>query len=151
MGSLGRAFRWSGSFWFAWVGSGAPKCGLVHSGSHEFTRAGLEIVGIIRVHICVALERRRVHSGSRVFIQAHLEIVVFIRVCVGSLWRTQWSSGSFGFAWVHSGAHRGIHSSAPKGRRVHWGSHGFSRAHLGVVGFIRVRVGSLRRASESPC
>ena len=38
-------------------------------------------------------------------------------------------SGSFGFAWVHSGE--------PRGRLVHLRSRGFPLAHLDVVGFIR--------------
>ena len=44
---------------------------------------------------------------------------------------------SFGFAWVHSGP--------PRGRRVHSGSRRFTRAVLGVVAFIQVRLDSLRR------
>ena len=68
------------------------------------------------------------------------------------------SSGSFGFAWVHS--------CAPKGHWVYSGSRGFTPAHLGglpvhyvlrgftparleAVGFIRVRVGSLGFAAGS--
>ena len=47
------------------------------------------------------------------------------------------SSGSFRFAWVHLGS--------PRGRRVHLGSRGFTLAALGVVPFIRVRLGSLVR------
>ena len=45
------------------------------------------------------------------------------------------SLGSFGFAWVQSCAHR---------RHLdHSGSFGFTRTRIGVVGFIRVREGSL--------
>ena len=51
------------------------------------------------------------------------------------VWRDE---GSLGFAWVHSGALSGC--------RIHKGSRGFTHACLGVVGFIRVRVGTLRRA-----
>ena len=41
-----------------------------------------------------------------------------------------------------------IHWGAPRGRRVHSGSGGFTRA--GVVGFIRVSVGSVLPALVSP-
>ena len=51
-------------------------------------------------------------------------------------------SGSFGFAWVHS--------CATIGRRVHLNSCGFGQALLEIVGFILVRVWSLRRDKESP-
>ena len=49
------------------------------------------------------------------------------------------TSGSLGFALVHSGC-----------RRVHWASSGFNWALLVVAGFIRVPVGSLWRALWSP-
>ena len=52
---------------------------------------------------------------------ARLEVAGFIRVRVDSLARVYWASGSFGIAWVHLGAHTG--------RRVHSGSHGFTRVH----------------------
>ena len=45
------------------------------------------------------------------------------------------SSGSFGFAWVHSDESRC--------RLVHSGSLRFTRMQLGVVGFIWARVGLL--------
>ena len=51
------------------------------------------------------------------------------------------SSLSFEFAWVPSGA--------PSGSRVHSGSYGFTRASLGDVGFILVRLGSLGRNKGS--
>ena len=51
------------------------------------------------------------------------------------------SPGSFTFAWVNAGA--------PKGRRVHSGSRGFTSAGLGAVRFIRVLRGSLMRTYES--
>ena len=47
------------------------------------------------------------------------------------------TSDSEGFACVHSGV--------PRGHLDHSGSHGFSRARLGVVGIIRVSVVSLGR------
>ena len=47
------------------------------------------------------------------------------------------SSCSFVFAWVHSGGHSGL--------RVDYSSRGLPPARLGDVGFILVRVGSLRR------
>ena len=74
-----------------------------------------------------------VHSGG--FTQGLLAAVAFIRVCVVSFGRIMGSSGLFGFSRVHLGG--------PRGRRVRSGSRGFS---LGVVGFIRVCLGSLRRA-----
>ena len=49
---------------------------------------------------------------------------------MGLLVRTYGSSGSFGFAWVHSGATNG-------GRDLP-GLRGFTRARLVVVGFIWV-------------
>ena len=52
---------------------------------------------------------------------ARLGVVEFIRDYVGSLGRTQWSSVSFGFAWV-------------------------SPARRELVGIIRVRVGSIGSA-----
>ena len=61
----------------------------------------------------------------------------FIRFNVGSLGRAKGSCGAFGFAWVHSGT--------PRCLPVHSGSCVFTRSRLEVVGFIRVRVGSLLR------
>ena len=63
------------------------------------------------------------------------------RCRVGLFLRAYKSSGSHGVAWVQS--------SAPRGRRVHWGMRGLTRVRLVVVGFIRVRVGALGRASGS--
>ena len=76
--------------------------------------------------------------------------------------------GSLGFAWIYSCAAKGrrVHSDARGFTRallkVIWGSMGslrsardgavnsyslgFTRAHLGVVGFIRVYKSSLKRA-----
>ena len=48
---------------------------------------------------------------------------------------------SFGFACVHSGA--------PRVLRIDSVSRGLTRAHLAVVGFIQVCVGSLGRAKGS--
>ena len=47
--------------------------------------------------------------------------------------------------WVHS-TFASVNLGAPSGRRVHWGSRGFTLVRLGVVGFIRVRVSSLVRS-----
>ena len=44
-----------------------------------------------------------------------------------------WTSGSFGFAWVHCGG--------PSCRQVNWVSRGFTRARLGVVGIKRGGLG----------
>ena len=78
--------------------------------------------------------------------------VRFIRVRVGSLACAKVSSGTFGFALVHSRAPRccRVYSSSrgfnnPARLRVRPDSRGFTRARLGVVVFIRFRVGSLRR------
>ena len=60
------------------------------------------------------------------------------RFHVGVLGRAEWSSGSFGVAWRHSGV--------PTDRWVHLGSREFTPARLEVVGFIRVRFGSLGRS-----
>ena len=84
----------SGSFGFAWVHSGVI-CGLrFHSGSRGFTWKRLENVALIRVR--------------------HYDAPTGVRVCVRSLGRTKWSSGSFRFAYVYTGA--------PGGRRDHSGS-----------------------------
>ena len=48
------------------------------------------------------------------------------------------SSDSFCLLWVLSGE--------PRGRRIHWGSCGFTRTHIGVVRLICVSVGSHLRA-----
>ena len=72
---------------------------------------------------------RRDYSSWRGFIRARLGVVPFIRVRVCFLGRAYDTSGSFEFAWVHSGA--------PSGGRVHSGLRGFNSARLGVVGFIQ--------------
>ena len=74
----------------------------------------------------------RVGSLLRRFTLALQGVAVFICFRVGSLVRFQRSLGSFAFAWDASGAFRGL--------RVHSISLGFTRARLGVVGHIRVRV-----------
>ena len=100
------------SRWFTRVNLG------VHSGSLEFTRAGLEVAGFIRAS----------HS---------LIVAGFIRFGFGSLGRTKVTPGSFGVRCVHSGAYWG--------GRVLSRSRGFFLARVQVAGlFIAVRVGSLR-------
>ena len=104
-----------------WIYSGASIGRRVQWGSRGITRARLSVVGLIWVRLG-SLGRasgRQVHSGSRGFTRAQLEVVMFIRVFVGSLGRTYVSSGSIGFAKVHSCPRRG--------RRVLSGSHGFTR------------------------
>ena len=64
---------------------------------------------------------RRVHLGSRGFTCALLKFV------------------------GHSGSRAWVHSYAPNGRRVHSGSRGFTRARLGLVWYIRDRIGSFVR------
>ena len=120
MGWLRRTFGSSGSFVFSCVDSGAPRCCRVHSGSRGFTGARLAVVGFFRIRMG-PLQRDKWWSVSFGFTLPRLVVVGYIRVRVGSHGRANWSSGSFGFAWVH------------------WGG-------LGVVGFIRVGVGSLVRA-----
>ena len=80
------------------------------------------------------------HSGA-------LGVVGFIRVCVGSFWHALVSSRSFGLARVNLGASRGrrVHAVSRVIIRApmdHSGSREFTRARLGVVGSIGVRVGS---------
>ena len=70
---------------------------------------------------------RRVHSSTRGF----MTVVGFIRSRVRP-------SDTFVIAWVHSGS--------PSGRPVHSGSLWFTMARLGVVWFLRDRVGSLGSA-----
>ena len=92
-------------------------------------------------------------------------VIGIVRFRVDSLLFT---SGSFGFTWVHSGATRCRRAGSRwftranlcviefgtvrvgticRGmcRRVHSGLRGYARARLMVVGFIRVLMGSLMR------
>ena len=62
----------------------------------------------------------------------------FTRVCVGALRLAYGWSDTLGVAWVHS--------REPRGYLVHSGSRGFTQRQLGVVGYIRGRVGSLKDA-----
>ena len=80
----------------------------------------------------------RVHSFPRGFTRVRLGVIGFIRVDVSLLGRSQVSSVSFVFAWVHYGV--------PSGRLVHSRLRGLTRAHPVVVGLIRDPVSSLRRA-----
>ena len=109
------------------------------------------------IRVCVGSFERALGTSdvSRGFSQRRLQFALFIGVLVGSVWRAKccrrrhWGSpgftvevygsiGSLGFAWVYSGASRG--------RRVHSGSRGFTRAGIGVTELIRFRVDSLGRA-----
>ena len=96
----------------------------VHCGSLGFTHARLGMAGFIGVRVgsLSSIICCRVHSSSRLFTLAHLGVVEFIRVREGSLGRAKWLSGSFLFAWIHSGTYIG------------------RRDRLQVVGFIQVRV-----------
>ena len=107
-----------GSLTFAWAHSFAPRDRRVYWGLRGFTRVRLRVIGFIRVR-----------QGS---------LRRFIHVLLGSLRRTKWWSGLFWFAWFHSGA--------PSARRDHLRSCGFTCVRLGVIGVIRVLVGSLRRS-----
>ena len=121
---------------FAWVQSCAPRSYLVHSGSRGFTQTLILVLVYIRV---------RVGSLGR---------DMGGRVRVGSLSCSLKSLGSFWFAWVHSAAPR--HAKLirvrvdslrpPRGRWVNSSLRESNRAHAVVVGFIVVRVGSLRCA-----
>ena len=59
----------------------------------------------------------------------------------GSRRFTSAQPGSFRFPWVHFGA--------PRGRRAHPCSAGFTRVRLHVIGFILVRVGLIGDALGS--
>ena len=77
-------------------------------------------------------------------------IVALIRVPVHSLRRAYKSLGSFEFAWVHSGAPVSFmfvwfHLGDPRCVLYYSSSRGLTPARLGVVGFMRVGVGSLGR------
>ena len=67
--------------------------------------------------------------------------VGFIQVCVGSLEHYLGSSSSFGFGFINLGV--------PSGRRGDWGSRGSIWAHLEVVCFTHVRLGSLGHVQGS--
>ena len=82
-----------------------------------------------------------VHSSLPWFAEVRLGVVGFILFLVDSLGPSLRSSGSFGIAWVYSGA--------SGGRRIQSGSSEFTRAHLALVGFIRDRVNSLTRKYRS--
>ena len=106
-----------------------------------FIQKLISVVGFIRV--------RADSYGSLGFAYVHSGAVGIGVVRVGSLGHALGSSALFGFSWVHSGApkDRRVHSVGSRwGRCFHSGSRGFTPAHQVVVGFIRVRVGSLWRA-----
>ena len=84
-----------------WVHSGALKGRRIHSGLRGYTSANLGVIRFIR---------------GPVDLLPRLAVVAFILVRVGSFRRSEVSSGSFGFAWIHSGA--------PSGRRAHSRSRG---------------------------
>ena len=100
------------------------------------------------------------------FILAHLGVVAFILFGVVSIAHSLESTGSFGFASVHSGTHmcsrvlsgprvftrahvwslssfefERVHSGAGTGLCVHSCSPGITRGRVGVARFIRFRVG----------
>ena len=137
----------SGSLGLAKVHSGEPSGRRIRSSSRGFTGAGIGVVGIILVRqgsLGWAKESSGfawVHSGalssqsgSRGFTRLRLGNFEFIRVHIGSLRRAQKSAGSFQVHW-----------SVPRGGPVHLVSRRFTRALLGVVRFLRDRVGLLGR------
>ena len=103
----------------------------VRSGSRGFIRAPVGVAGFIRV-LLGSLGYDLVSTVSFVFSSVHsrLGVAVFFVVHVVSLACKKRSSGSFGFALDHSGAHRGLP-----------GTRGFTLPGVGVAGFIRVRAG----------
>ena len=97
------------------------------------------------VHYCGSTDLG-VHLRSLEFTNARLEVGWIIGVRFGSFRRASTSPCSFEFAWVHTGH--------PCGRRINFEytwfprarlafGFGFARVRLGVIGFIRVGVGSL--------
>ena len=106
VGSLDRTKASLGSFAFAWFHSGVPSCVRVYSGATS------SLSGFAWVHSGAP----RCSFGSRGFTSAR---IVFIRVQLGSLWRAEVSSVSFGIAWVHS--------ITPSGGWVNFGSCGSLR------------------------
>ena len=131
----------SGSSGFAWVHSYAPT---FHVGSFGESS---DSIGFTLVHSCET-SGRRVHPGLRGFIRAlqggvgfiwvrraRLVDVGFIRFRVGSIRRSLDSSGLFVFAWVHSGA--------PRGLRVLWVWREFNLGIAVVARFSDFRLGSL--------
>ena len=126
------------SFWFAWVHSSPPRVRGVHWVTGGFTLALLVVTGFIGFRCGSPPKYRRDHSGSHGFTRALQNVAWFIRFPVGSLGRVLGSSGSLGFAWVHSDGARRF--------RVHWSSRGFNRALLVVAEFIGFRIDSLGRA-----
>ena len=114
------------------------KSRRVHSGSRVFTGGALGSpcsFGFSWIQ-SAAIRDRRVHSCSRWFTMVSAGV---IRVCVGSVGRTQMSSGSIGFAWVHS--------RAP---RCYLPSRVFNRAGLCVFEFSRFRMGTHGRPLATP-
>ena len=107
-------------------------------------RSRFWFVGFIRVRVFCAANRRLVHSVSRGFT---LNVAGFTPVRVGSFVRSlksDWfalhaAKGTTRCIGLHHVRRRG----APRGRRFHSGRRLFARAHLGIFGFIRVRMGSL--------
>ena len=95
---------------------------------------------------------RRVQSDSRGFAGSFPRGWRVLRVRTASCCR--WvDSDSFGFTRTGSSCSFGFacgYLGALKCHWVHSGSRGFTRACLGVVRFIRVRLGSLGRAKGTP-
>ena len=116
--------RSSGSLGFEWSYSGAPSCRRVNCFLRRFNRAPQRFA---LADWC-----------SRGFTLGLLNIAGFIRIRVGSLVLCSNPRCSFVLACVYSGA-LGIVGFIRE----------YTRAHLRVVGFIRVCISSLGRAYES--
>ena len=84
MVSLGRTLVSSISFVIAWLHSGAPRGGRVHSDSRGFTRTRLGVAWFVRVRVG-SLWRILGSSGSFVFAWFHS--------CAPSGHRVHWGSG----------------------------------------------------------
>ena len=122
------------------VSSGLIRDRRIHSDSPGFTPAHISASGSFAFAWFHSGGPRclRVQLVSRGLIMARLGFGEFIRASVGPLGRTYVPSGPFWFARVRSRAANRLW--------VHPGSRRFTHVHRVIVGFIRVRVGSLVRS-----
>ena len=131
----------------SWVHSGAPSGIMVHSGSRGFTLARLGLVGFCCDRV-VSLVRAKGSSGSFGFTCVHSDANIgrkSSRVFTRAILKVP---GSFGVAWVHSGA---VGVGGFSWVRVDslgsaLGLLGFTQSRQAVAGFVGVRLGSLRQA-----
>ena len=125
------------SFGYSWVNWVGTRCLPINYGSRGFNLARYVSSGSFGFTLVQsgAPSGHRVHSGWRRTIHALISVVGSIRVGEDSLTRNLESSGTFGFALIHS--------DTPRGCLVH---SRFTQVRLGVIGFVRDRVGSHERA-----